>query len=531
MVCSLLRFSDKKIIGFDLESPAKVSQLIVRCFCGESFEPELTPEDKELIKELMNNAKKGNMNYSQLNELLLLLNQDIIGEDFFKFFFGKDGISLDCLKEGIIKFCGFAMLCFGNLKSAFRLLTHKSEDEIKKELLPYSKGTSECIKEYKSRPSEMLRINKITRDKTWLVGELADARINKEGKLLKQEIEKSKKSKSQFENEELIEYGEKISRVKADEKEVQEAARRNTDVYLTWDYMDLYFATSMRNEWEFQETFDFIQRVFSNPILKGLNLRYFDPTQSKCGNPRDKGLIEGLMLKRALCTIYLAQESDTMGKDSELAATLAQKKPVIAYVPKHHPEEYSEKIYDYPLGFFKKRLLILQAEEILDDPDCREKLLEYDKEFKKIISDFLNDMDDQHPTEPFSLWTEKENEFKKNYRNFRKICDVLAIVECFNFDKRADLLRERHPLSMQVDLQSGVANGVLVVRNHDECSKLLYRILTNQLKFEIKHIEYKDEVRKRKEGYSVLKEEVSKSHFRVITHQTKLTNSFWNLFS
>ena len=39
------------------------------------------------------------------------------------------------------------------------------------------------------------------------------------------------------------------------------------------------------------------------------------------------------MLKRARCTLYLAQESDTLGEDSELASTLAQGKPVIAFVP------------------------------------------------------------------------------------------------------------------------------------------------------------------------------------------------------
>ena len=39
------------------------------------------------------------------------------------------------------------------------------------------------------------------------------------------------------------------------------------------------------------------------------------------------------MLKRAKCTIYLAGETETLGKDSELAATLAQGKTVIAYVP------------------------------------------------------------------------------------------------------------------------------------------------------------------------------------------------------
>jgi hypothetical protein len=50
------------------------------------------------------------------------------------------------------------------------------------------------------------------------------------------------------------------------------------------------------------------------------------PTQAYCSDRIDKGIAEALMLKRAQCTIYLAQESDTLGKDSELASTLAQGK-------------------------------------------------------------------------------------------------------------------------------------------------------------------------------------------------------------
>lgn len=313
-------------------------------------------------------------------------------------------------------------------------------------------------------------------------------------------------------------------------KEAQEQTRRNTEVYLTWDYMDIYVATSMRNKWEFEETFDFIGKVFDDVRLKELNLRVFDPTQSKCGNPKDKGLIEGLMLKRALCAIYLAQESDTMGKDSELAATLAQSKPVIAYVPQYNPDEYAQKISDYPLDFFKKRLLILDAEEILDDPECVERLKRCNPKFEKKIEKFLSKLDKYSRKQPFSLWIEKEKEFKQSYLDFGEVCKILATAECYNFDRRADLLK-RHPLSMQVDLQSGVANGVLVIRSLEKCAELLYRILTNQMKFTTKHIVYEDEARRQQEGYTILEEDISGSPFRVVTDQERLTNSFWNLFA
>src|SRR5207247_1862494 len=98
---------------------------------------------------------------------------------------------------------------------------------------------------------------------------------------------------------------------------------------------------------EYQIVSQFVDEVFSCPRLKTMKVRWFDPTQAYCSDRIDKGLAEGLMLKRALCTLYLAQESDTLGKDSELASTLAQGKPVIAFIPLIKPEEqdsYVEKL-------------------------------------------------------------------------------------------------------------------------------------------------------------------------------------------
>src|SRR5437899_9296486 len=89
----------------------------------------------------------------------------------------------------------------------------------------------------------------------------------------------------------------------------------------------------MRAANEYEEISKFCDAVFVHPRLKKLKLRWFDPTQAYCKDRIDKGLAEALMLKRAKCTLYLVQETDTIGKDSELASTLAQGKPVIAYVP------------------------------------------------------------------------------------------------------------------------------------------------------------------------------------------------------
>lgn len=511
-----MEIHDSETIDIDIELPENLSKLIVKYLCDREYNQILDGKDKESLSHFISNAKKIGMNFHQFNELMLLLNQDIVSEDFFDFFFGEDSISLNELKKGVEKFRGFAMLCFGNFRFAFKELIQMNKEELEHKLSPYNRKISELEKEFKTRPSKMLEIEKIQKDKTWFLGYLSGGKVNREWEVSEKEGRT---------DEAFLRFRNHLREMSREIVNAQEKAQQNTDIYLTWDCMDIYFATSMRHRWEFEETHDFIEEVFSDNRLKKFKLRYFDPTQSVCKNPREKGLIEGLMLRRALCTIYLAQESDTMGKDSELAATLAQSKPVIAYVPEYDPEEYSKKIKDYPLYFFKRRLLILDAEDsfsgIQEDLKWNERLLKSDPNFEKTISDFLEEYEQYRCGQPYELYFEKENEFKKTSKFFEKICNILAIVECYSFEKRVELLNKRHPLSMQVDLQTGVANGVLVVRNPKECAELLFKILTNKMKFII---------RKDSDGFVLLEEEITRSPYRVVIDDEKLTNSFWNLF-
>jgi len=194
------------------------------------------------------------------------------------------------------------------------------------------------------------------------------------------------------------------------------------------------------------------------------------------------------------------------------------------------PLTYSEKIKEYPLDFFKKRFLILNAEGYFNDPDITKILKKYDKNYEKLIQNFLDKYDEYRQIQPFTLWKKKEIEFKQNYQHFKIICKILGKIESYYFNKRATLLRERHPLSMQVDLETGVANGVLIVRTIEDCAKLLHNILMNKMTFTIKDIEYKNDVLNTIDKCTILEENISKSPFRVITAHEKLTNSFWNLW-
>lgn len=89
-----------------------------------------------------------------------------------------------------------------------------------------------------------------------------------------------------------------------------------------------------------------------------------------------------------------------------------------------------------------------------------------------------------------------------------------------HYDRRAETLQKSHPLGIQVNLNTGVANGVLVVRSVPDCAKLVRRIVTKTLELELEE----------SKQYTVLREKISRCIFRVMTADAMLTNTFWNFY-
>lgn len=220
---------------------------------------------------------------------------------------------------------------------------------------------------------------------------------------------------------------EKVERLKKIGENNQIQYLRNIEM------IDVYVATSMRDDKEYIEMADFVSSVFGDDDVKSLNLRYFDPTLCFCESRIDKGIIECLLVRTAKVTIYCAQDGDTFGKDSELAATLCQGKPVIVYVPEG------------------------------DDSDLERK--------------------------------EKLN-------------------------GRAKVFQDFHPLGLQVGLYDGVARGVIVVRTPEQCSRVLFQLLTNSLEVDLTSEQH---------GLT-LRERSTKSVVRVMTGWGELAHAFWNNF-
>ncbi len=145
-----------------------------------------------------------------------------------------------------------------------------------------------------------------------------------------------------------------------------------------------------------------------------------------------------------------------------------------------------------------------------------------DADHQITIQKFLNSVAEYRSTQQFSFWEQREKAFKANSASFRLICRLLSVAEKHNFEKRARTLKSVHPLSLQVHLETGVANGVLVVRTVTDCVELLSKLVTNNLEFEFRI--------SAEENCTQLVEKISNSPFRVVTDYEKLSNSFWNFY-
>ncbi|REJ88264.1 MAG: hypothetical protein DWQ35_19995 [Planctomycetota bacterium] len=533
---------------------------------GTPVKPLGDNERTFLARVLRDDGKR--VDCTQMNELLLLVNKDRMDAPFFEAFFTRPSVFAisehsDCtiaeIETGVERFQKVAMLCFGNFVFAYRTLSRiQTEEDLQRELADVWQDPEVLLAELTSRSPKILEIDPISRDDTFLVGYLSARQISEdktyadllravaeavsgEGEqweeVLKQ-IDRSSQPNDRPKIRSLVENHRKrhskhsvaeFARVLSDDVlpalrdqlemlgTVQAKATGNQDIYLTWDHMDVYFATSMRKRWEYQDLYTFVNELMGRPEVAELNLRYFDPTQSFTANRVNKGLVEALMLRRAKCTVYSVQDTDTLGKDSELAATLAQGKPVIAYIPDIDVEQRAQELIgEDPVTVQERLRFLLHADESfvsslgLTDRTFVEDFaalgeFERDRVWKSLPDEeAIRRLRDDHQEE------------------ISQLCRLLAVSEKRLYDGRARTLAQVHPLGIQVNLETGVANGVIVVRNVVDCATVLRKVVTNSLEFDL--------VDDKRDGMWFLKERVSGSVYRVVTKDRKLTNCFWNFY-
>lgn len=413
---------------------------------------------------------------SQLNELLLLAGLDRVSPAFFSYLLHGDPSvdshngfeSQEDLKRGIDNFRKLALLLYGNVKFAFKMLSR--DDDLLSQYLKSMEPVDDRV--FKSRRPPTLPIKNIDPSDAFLTGYIVERRIA----------------------DTLEEHPEDTEALalKARRDQILATSISNQEAYYASDFLDVYVATSMREKQDFLAIRSLVAQIFGDPAVKDLKLRWFDPTQAYCISRIDKGLAEALMLKRAACTIYLAQETDTLGKDSELASTLAQGKPVIAYVPQ------------VDSAFLREHFALLRE-------------VEPDKTEVEVLLDQLRVF------APGLAWTSSQ---VREWCEAPESADVKTLRTVVSnsirdhYDSRAKTLRDHHPLGIQVTLTSGVACGVLVARTSADCARLVRAVLTRTLEFELA-VEADD---------TVLREAITGCIFRVATGDAMLTNTFWNFY-
>ena len=153
-------------------------------------------------------------------------------------------------------------------------------------------------------------------------------------------------------------------------------ALRNTQLYLSLvDDMDVYVATSMRDDSDFEKMANTCVEIFGTTEkpsrLKNFNLRYFDPTMSAATGHDDKGLIECLMVKCAKVLVYTSGDRDSYGKDAEAAMALSSGKPVIFYCEEEWRQDFFNdvhpltKLIDFKSGVANGAMVISSIPDVI----------------------------------------------------------------------------------------------------------------------------------------------------------------------
>jgi transcriptional regulator with XRE-family HTH domain len=294
----------------------------------------------------------------------------------------------------------------------------------------------------------------------------------------------------------------------------QSTGLHNLSVYLSEPYMDVYVATSMRDDSEFVAVDNFVDRLFSDSHVVNMRLRFFNPTQSWIGDRVAKGLVEALMLRRARVCVYMAQKKDSFGKDSEASVALGQGKSVIVYVPRLFSQssgidsEVLWQLNDAEIGFRLKKAGI-DIDDTADKQDKVQKLLE--SQLSSLDDDSFAEMYAAHWAD-FDVWEEIQrvdgelltteqrsalSGFISHYADGlagrpsplsateRRVMQEALAKVAIDFERRATTFRKIHPLALQVIADTGVLNGILVVRAADQCAKALFEVMTNSVELEV----------------------------------------------
>lgn len=540
-----------------------------------------------------------------INKCFLALAIEPVTKDFFTVVLGNESLKSNTSFENHVKkFNILSMYFFGNFEQAYKNLRNVSPEEIKKyynEIFPDKNEVERRIKKYTDERLPFDDIQDIKGWDLWCLGYLARSylsSINENRKKLLPLLKEAKtKGISDGDAFDKMAKGKHIegfdfiipkaaldhsskpygvynfyhpfsnrleNAIKVCEKEVtgeyidniRETGRQNTATYLALNDIDVYVATSMRNPSHFTTTKMLIKDLFDIPEIEEMNLRYFDPTQSFSHDRIDKGLIECLMIKRARVTIYNAQESDTFGKDSEAAVTLAERGDVIVYIARlfcnqSDPPEFKKLYEDIDkimvmdddsegvnkiIDFIRKKNYAkeIELQGIIKPGTGKTEIITLmiqnkgwellknhykdEKKLKEILDSTGYEDFPQTPPISFLLPLETSEAYMEAISGNKWTYQLFALCTMINLEKRALVFKEGHPLSLQTSPEDGIARGVIITRDIPTTAKVLKALLCRTLDYNIEYGKYA----------CLLRDAITTSPVRVITKDKNLTVAFWS---
>lgn len=362
----------------------------------------LTEQTHPDVFERLGNLDADPLPAVQLNQLLVMGHEAPVGDGFFHYYWlqapdrhpydvrhvpgfseqwlSAEGmiVSLAHLKWGLYRLYIDGLLYFGNVRTAFRKLRDLTFAELE-EFFCCERFDTEKIK----RRGPSLPLKFISKDSRYLISEMAcksygdgmdgDLRAvlvtaykayvaaGNPSPTIRELLLNRVPTELQARQPEFIfsadevlddkvssepELAAKYELIAAKFASVRKAALDNTTYYLSMlSDLDVYVATSMRTRQDFRSMADTCERIFGDPRLKEMNLRYFDPTLSAAGGHEDKGLIECLMVKCAKLLVYCAGEKESYGKDAEAAMALTLGKPVIFYCDQEQRRRFYRDVH------------------------------------------------------------------------------------------------------------------------------------------------------------------------------------------
>jgi hypothetical protein len=362
----------------------------------------LKHDDAHRMLTRLSQIPRAPLSLTNFNQLLHLNHEAGVTEGFFRYYFlskpekhpyavdrvtshmpviHNQGIaSPEQLEWGIRRFFFDALLYYGNIRSAYRVLRTHSYNQLNDffaarrfrseemhargpvlpfESIPvddrylisevackaYSLGGDDSVTHlehvlldaYKKNGGGRLKISSLFDEASALARDQPDQQM-----MLQLAAE-------EFMDDEIENEEELLNKVKPIAQRfvlARSSALQNTRLYLSIvNELDVYVATSMRKRVDFRNMARDCEEIFRHDDLQGYKVRYFDPTVSAADGHEDKGLIECLMVKSAKAVLYFAGERDSFGKDAEIAMAMSLGKPVIILCPDTPNGHQREKFF------------------------------------------------------------------------------------------------------------------------------------------------------------------------------------------